>query len=462
MKKSAFTLLFILALLLCLVPAKTAADTSGQCGPDLNWSFDEASGTFTVTGAGAMYDYNYYGDGNDDTPWASFKGQITRLILPKSLTYIGRSAFQGCTGLTTITIPEGVTSIGSSAFCGCTKLSHISLADTVTRIDINTFMDTAFWNDAPGELVYLDHVLLGVKNRDSFSQNTVSVVSGTRVIADQAFSFVLPIGKVVLPEGLTHIGSEAFYNCQSLKSINFPAGLRAIGEEAFWNTPLTSVTLPEGFLSIGDSAFYYCATIAAVHLPSTIKNIGSQAFYSAPIRHVYYNGTKTMRQDIQIDASNNELTGAVWHYSSINVDAETFPDDVFRNWVLTHLPVSGSEAAGYTMIAAQIANVTAIDCSDLGIKDLTGVTEFTALVSLDCSGNALTFLRLNNDLLRTLCCSNNPLSELMIDYCSQLEVLDCSNANLSTVELRYQLKLRELICHHNSNFSGFCTLPVTM
>ena len=420
MKKSAFTLLFILALLLCLVPAKTAADTSGQCGPDLNWSFDEASGTFTVTGAGAMYDYNYYGDGNDDTPWASFKGQITRLILPKSLTYIGRSAFQGCTGLTTLTIPEGISSIGNGAFSDCSQLVDITLPSTVTDIYTASFYETAFWNNQPDGLIYLDHILLGVKTKYDYPDHTLSVASGTRVIARDAFSFHSSIQTLILPEGFTHICADAFSMCANIASISLPSTIR----------------------SIGDSAFY--------------RGVNTQKC------HIYYNGTKAMQQEIVVEPNNTIFASAIWHYASIPVDAETFPDDVFRNWVLTHLPVSGSEAAGYTMTAAQIANVTAIDCSDLGIKDLTGVTEFTALVSLDCSGNALTFLRLNNDLLRTLCCSNNPLSELMIDYCSQLEVLDCSNANLSTVELRYQLKLRELICHHNSNLSGVCTLPVTM
>jgi hypothetical protein len=44
---------------------------------------------------------------------------------PNSLTSIGVSAFEGCTGLTTITIPDSVISIGFYAFAECTGLTSV-------------------------------------------------------------------------------------------------------------------------------------------------------------------------------------------------------------------------------------------------------------------------------------------------------------------------------------------------
>ena len=48
-------------------------------------------------------------------------------VIPSSVTYIGRSAFSGCTGLHEIVIPESVTEIGERAFEGCDNLKVISV-----------------------------------------------------------------------------------------------------------------------------------------------------------------------------------------------------------------------------------------------------------------------------------------------------------------------------------------------
>ena len=52
-------------------------------------------------------------------------------IIPNSVTSIGRWAFYGCEGLTSITIPNSVTSIGSSAFSGCSGLTSITIPNSV-------------------------------------------------------------------------------------------------------------------------------------------------------------------------------------------------------------------------------------------------------------------------------------------------------------------------------------------
>ena len=59
------------------------------------------------------------------------------------MTYIGRSAFSGCSGLTSINIPDSVTYIGVRVFEGCSSLTSINIPDSVTYIGIYAFSGCA-------------------------------------------------------------------------------------------------------------------------------------------------------------------------------------------------------------------------------------------------------------------------------------------------------------------------------
>ena len=50
---------------------------------------------------------------------------LTSVTIPDSVTSIDWGAFDGCSGLTSVTIPEGVRKIGGSAFYGCYKLVEV-------------------------------------------------------------------------------------------------------------------------------------------------------------------------------------------------------------------------------------------------------------------------------------------------------------------------------------------------
>ena len=118
----------------------------------LTWTLYE-DGTLTISGTGAMKDYNI----NDtQSPVINhqnvkkvmiedgvtsignyafyFCENLTSLTLPDSVTSIGDSAFDTCRGLTNITIPEGVTNIGDCAFYDCSNLTSITIPDSVTSI----------------------------------------------------------------------------------------------------------------------------------------------------------------------------------------------------------------------------------------------------------------------------------------------------------------------------------------
>jgi hypothetical protein len=67
------------------------------------------------------------------------KTTLTTILLPSSVTSIGREAFHGCSGLTSVTIPNSVTSIGEYAFSFCTGLTSVTIPNSVTSIGYDAF-----------------------------------------------------------------------------------------------------------------------------------------------------------------------------------------------------------------------------------------------------------------------------------------------------------------------------------
>ena len=87
------------------------------------------------------------------------------------------------------------------------------------------------------------------------------------------------IKKVVIKDGVTNIGSEAFVSCISLTSIEIPNSVTSIGRYAFYGcSGLTSVEIPNSVTSIGNSAFNSCYSLTSVEIPNSVTSIGLQAF----------------------------------------------------------------------------------------------------------------------------------------------------------------------------------------
>ena len=114
-----------------------AAAYSGKCGDNLTWSLDTDTGVLTISGTGYMYNWNYYGD----VPWFSNRSSVKTVVIPDSVTSIGRWAFGYCESLTSVTIPDSVTSIGERAFYNCAGLTSITIPNSVTSIGSRAFED---------------------------------------------------------------------------------------------------------------------------------------------------------------------------------------------------------------------------------------------------------------------------------------------------------------------------------
>ena len=109
--------------------------------------------------------------------------------------------------------------------------------------------------------------------------------NGLPVVSVEASAFLnnTAITSVVLPDGITSIGENAFNGCESLTSVTFGKNsqLSSIGPGAFnYCYSLESITIPESVTSIGSEAFNYCCGLRSVTFGenSQLTSIGDYAF----------------------------------------------------------------------------------------------------------------------------------------------------------------------------------------
>ena len=129
----------------------------------------------------------------------------------------------------------------------------------------------------------------------------------------------------------------------------------------------------------------------------------------------------------------------------ISIDANTFPDDNFRNWVLEQ-----DYGKDGLLTENEIAGVTSINVGFRNISDLTGIEYFTALEWLSCYGNQLTSLDLSqNTALILLNCYSNQLTSLNVSRNTALDGLLCEDNQLTSLDISKNTALEVLWCYYN-------------
>ena len=88
---------------------------------------------------------------------------------------------------------------------------------------------------------------------------SVDIPSSINYIGNDAFMQCTKLTSVVIPDNVTYLGQYAFHGCDNLVSITLPEGITEIGKNTFYNCyNLTSITIPDNVTSIGEAAFYHC------------------------------------------------------------------------------------------------------------------------------------------------------------------------------------------------------------
>ncbi len=260
-------------------------ETSGQCGDDLYWEFDESTSTLTITGSGAMKNDYWY----SDVPWYSYRANISTIVLPEELTSIGYNAFYGCTRLSMIDLPAGLTDINGFAFYQCTSLMKIEFPAGLESIG-----DSAF--------------------KGCTSLTAVSIPDSVTKLGYEAFYGCSGIQNITIPTGITYIDVGVFADCESLTEIFVPGNVKLISSLAFFNTGLEIVTLADGVEAIGIESFEGCPKLISITIPESVTTIKRKAFLDCnALSDVYYEGTAEQRESISVEKGNETLMNAIWH-----------------------------------------------------------------------------------------------------------------------------------------------------
>ena len=129
----------------------------------------------------------------------------------------------------------------------------------------------------------------------------------------------------------------------------------------------------------------------------------------------------------------------------IPIDAEHFPDDIFRSCV-KQFDLDDNDA----LSDEEIGEVKSINVDNCSIVSLEGIQYLIALEELSCANNQLTELNINScSSLITLICSNNAVTVMDLGGCTKLQTLNCGYNGLTALNIKDCADLRKLFCNSN-------------
>lgn len=165
-------------------------------------------------------------------------------------------------------------------------------------------------------------------------------------IGDRVFcNYKYVLTSVQIPDTVTEIGSNAFYNCTSLKRVtiqdNKPSCVKKIGRQAFMfcseltDIPildsvteidsetfhhceeLDTVTIPEGVTSVADGMFSYCYSLHTVTLPDSVTAIEERAFTGTALTQIHI--------PAKVTRIGTNAFSECFALSTITSDSESYP-----------------------------------------------------------------------------------------------------------------------------------------
>ena len=216
--------------------------------------------------------------------YALFKDNtdITDVIIPASVTTIGRDVFKGCSNLQTVTFQgadDGTSQLSviyNYAFKNCTSLQSITMPSSVTII-----REGVFYGCTGLKNVTLNSGLqriVGLVFYSCTSLEGITIPNTVTEIGAEVFNSCSSLKSITFEQGisLTAISNRLFYQCRALENIIIPASVKTIGNEAFeYDNALKSVTFEANnvLTTIGAEAFHECKSLVSIDIPYTVSTI---------------------------------------------------------------------------------------------------------------------------------------------------------------------------------------------
>ncbi len=228
-----------------------------------------------------------------DYAFSNCTGLTETIIIPSSLSDMGRSVFAGCSNVKNVTMNSRIKKIPDGTFNGCTSLTNEGYNNVMRRI--NKVGRYAFSNckSLSGKIAVKDIVtdieegaFSGCSNIEEVEFNAKETDIGRYVFMD-----CTKLSKFTKSSTVTTIGNSAFENCIALTldvlQNNIINGVRIIGSQAFKNCEGLegSLIINKGIEEIGDEAFYNCTKIQELIFEERNNerkriSIGGKAFWN--------------------------------------------------------------------------------------------------------------------------------------------------------------------------------------
>lgn len=253
--------------------------------------------------------------------------------------YSSSGTFYNCTNLTEVVIPETLSYIGNNAFNKCTAITKVDLGKVV-KIGEGAFYNTGIIElELPNTLIEL--------GADAFrlckSLTAVTLPESLKILGNCCFASDSALTSAVMNDGLESSGYSVFMSCKSLQyirmtnsitnyqhsyfedctalttviypgtlkewletdfdaydsnpyryakkinisgvdytfdsSFTIPQNLEKLGKYSLAYTPITVATIPSNITQVGSGAFYYCSNLTTVNIPVSAKEFGTKVFY---------------------------------------------------------------------------------------------------------------------------------------------------------------------------------------
>ncbi len=247
--------------------------------------------------------------------------QNESFIVQEGITTIDRNAFAGAVYLEKLSLPKSVNVLGFEALVGCKRLKEIIVDESnVAYKTINgdlynkngsTLIQYALGKENVDFIVPSGVITIGrAAFEDCEILTSVHISKTVKTISSLAFRNCPNLKTVEFDENssLDTIEYTAFYDCISLEEFRIPKGVTALQKYAFYNCKnLVSVVIPDGFTAIGYQAFGECPKLVIYYGGSssswgTVAIDSSGASYVKNATKYYYSSTRP------------SLDGNYWYY----------------------------------------------------------------------------------------------------------------------------------------------------